>query len=187
MIGNSTLAERFDAATDQNFHFSDADSWGIPLDTLRVQTEKYAYQDRDRGRRDPADGPDPGRAQGQVHRHGRAIRRSRPPSSTRARSTSAARGWRRDLRSRLLTVAGHRDRAGPHRHELADVPLQRHARTPSPEPRSAGRAIPVSEEWDRPRRPVLDLLRRHATSRRRRRSGWRTRAGYRSPCPTTWR
>ena len=46
VAGNSTIAERFDAATDQAFHFSNADNFGNPLDSLRVTTEKYAYQDK---------------------------------------------------------------------------------------------------------------------------------------------
>jgi hypothetical protein len=46
VAGNSTISERFDAATDQAFHYTSADNFGNPLDSLRVQTEKYAYQDK---------------------------------------------------------------------------------------------------------------------------------------------
>ena len=46
VVGNATLSERFDAATDQDFHYTSVDSFGNPLDALRVQTERYAYQDK---------------------------------------------------------------------------------------------------------------------------------------------
>ena len=52
VVGNSTISERFDAATDQDFHFShpglsdNVDSFGAPLDSLKVKTEKYDYQDK---------------------------------------------------------------------------------------------------------------------------------------------
>ena len=125
VIGNATISERFDAATDQNFYYTPADSFGNPLDSLRVQTEAYEYLDKiaDVATRQTtpilkqlkekfttAEAPNPSFTPTILYRAGGVLPHRQP--GCRHVRFEAADDW------------GDRDRAAPDSHELGNFPLQ---------------------------------------------------------------